>query len=143
MDDKEFELKWEGVKAVAKWLSVLEAEGQEIPKSAIAFEVDTNHSSLLRRIMNEDKVFPVPPPLAFSRPNYSLIENGQYNPYGVNESGKVLAIDSHPWKIVEKIDHETWITKYRIRKPKGDVWSKTLWRVCKDDDKWLVKLEKE
>lgn len=116
------------VEAVTKWLKIREDNGKDVPKSSHMFFVDADHSSLLHRLLDGKEPFPEPPPLALSRPWYSLIEEGKGTAYEAWKDTLLsdtpqLMVNQFPWDIVEELGDGAYIvTPIEGRGPIGSKW---------------------
>ena len=107
--------------AVVRWLEVRAAHGyaDEHPVTP----AEASHSALLARLLSGKEPLPSPPPLSYSYPWYSLIEDGYgvcAEPFEVPETTTVL-ISGSPWQLVARQDDGFIVTHERT----PDV----LWRV--------------
>lgn len=142
------------VRAIQRWVEVRETWGRP-SRSSDSFGPDLDHSALFQRIIAGKELFQEPPPLAFSYPNYPLLENGWCEPFEVwvppagSSPSRLLGansiiIDQHRWEIIETVGEEEWIITYLIpdresirlawrdgKKVDGQrtIPSKTRWRV--------------
>jgi hypothetical protein len=68
-------------------------------------DADIDHSALLRRLLNGEKIYKIPPPNRYSYPWYELIDNGQFV-WNHNISREFFEPDQEisewsPWKRLE------------------------------------------
>ncbi len=136
--------------ALHKWLDIRQRWGRPAGTDASQFFADLDHSALFQRILTAATIFPEPPPLSHSYPNYRLIEQGWDEPMEVWTDPKMtgadtIIIDQSKWKIIETITPTEWVVAYLITdqekiqadRNKGkvvqhyqrDVLSKSRWRV--------------
>lgn len=95
----------EAVRAVSQWLR-LKGEHANPPNYSVPTScADADHSSLLRRLLRGDKVFPKPPPRRFSYPDYELSDGKtvriaeMFAPHHPIEPGATneLVVDQNPY----------------------------------------------
>lgn len=127
------------ISTFCRWLAFREANGFAFPHDATRLECDASHSALLRRLMSGKDPLAEAPPLRWSYPWYSLIEEGVAHPHEVwiPEPGlfedESIVIDQTRWKIIETLDERDWIMTYytpdtgAIRQfREAGTWEKTL-----------------
>lgn len=127
------------IKAFDDWLRIRENEGLIFPDNAVQFYADIAHSSLLRRLLKDDKIFDNPPPRAFAYHWYDLLENEKGKPFEVHYNDMffkfpALIIDQSVWKIIEHISNDEYICVYSMGRDKKARWSETKWRVKRMPD---------
>ena len=135
------DIRREAINAVFQWLSIIEAMKGEYSHDLQKLKIDADHSALLERIIAKEKVYDTPPPIAFSYPNYSLMDNNYNYPIDVHFNvaslddiykAKLVIIDQTPWKIVEEPEPDTYLLQYRIRTGKDTIrWSDSIWKLTK------------
>lgn len=128
------------INTLLKWLKIREENGISFPTELIQFEIDIRKSALLTRMLGGKDPLPEPPPKAFSYPWYSLIEQGEgdpfevveVDPFEVVEVGKDLTrilIDQHIWDVIKKISD----TEYQITY--NGEQGKFRWKLWRPDTK--------
>lgn len=107
--------------AISRWAETCEEWG----RAARVDVTNINHSALLQRLLAGKVVHPEPPPLAYSYPNYSLLDEGWCEPVEVWHPAKMgietnslgpdtLLVDQHRWRIIETLGEEDWVVTYLI-----------------------------
>lgn len=106
--------------AFFRWLEIREANGLFLT-NAQQLKIDADHSSLLRRLVEDGEVFPEPPPRSYSYPWCELIREGKAEPFEVSYGPDLivgpdaLVIEQcGEWRILERLGEESFITSYRI-----------------------------
>lgn len=133
-------------KYLFKWLSIREEHGIEFPTNLQQLQIFMMKSSLLSRLIEGKDPLPYPPPLSFSHPWYSLIETGEGviidlwedNNFLIS-NGPVIMIHQFPWKILQKIDEESWLVTYEYTSFNKIITAEGTWHVYKDIDSWIIK----
>lgn len=130
-----------------KWLEIKESEGHRVDLDSVNL-VDVAHSSLLNRIINEEIIFPEPPPRAYSYPWYDLIENkcAQLFKYEVffddHSEEPMVGICQSLWKIVENTSTNKYIVTYSAGHNDKERWSESRWLLEKTEQDesrpWLL-----
>lgn len=118
------------IEAISTWVDVAEKWGTTI-RGGIGMMVDADHSALLHRILEGKKVHDVPPPVAFSYPNYALLDDGVWYVEAVESDGFAsmadggipILIDQSIWKGLERLPNG-WIARYRMGRGDRKRWSK-------------------
>jgi len=114
-------------RALREWLSIRLKNGQEYPTNVDQLLADIEHSALLPRILNGDKIYPEPPPGSW----YDLIEKGKAKTISLKEYGKTLLIDQSIWNIIEKVKDGEWVASYEI------IDAEALEKIAKDHERTL------
>jgi hypothetical protein len=130
------------VEIIGRWLELRVQGGYEPITGGRDFQVEAEHSlrgGLLARLLVEGKEpLEHTPPLAFSRPWYSLIETGEtvvekeFVSPAVADS---LAICQHQWHIVKR-DGDAYEVAWRPDEDGKSHWG--LWKVTPTTDAWLI-----
>ena len=131
------------VRTVARWMRIRVENGCEEIDSARDFDIQADHSlrgGLLGRMLIEGKEpLPYPPPLAFSRPWYSLIENGKTILDGdfvsPGPGSSKLAICQHQWDVLHHVA-ESYIVAWHADKDGQSPWGR--WKVEPVPEGWKV-----
>ena len=133
-------------KYLFKWLSIREEHGLEFPNNLQQLQICMLKSDLLNRLIEGKDPLPYPPPLNFSYPWYSLIETGEGIIIDLWEDrnfliadGPALMIHQFPWKILRKIDEESWLVTYEYTSFSKTVTAEGMWHVYKDTNSWVIK----
>lgn len=132
-------------KYLFKWLSIREEHGLEFPTNVQQLQIYMMKSALLSRLIEGKDPLPYPPPLSFSYPWYSLIETGEANIIDLWEdnllisNGPVIMIHQFPWKILQKIDEDSWLVTYEYISFNKPVTAEGTWHVYKDTNSWVIK----
>ena len=104
-----------------KWLTIREIHGKTMPSDITSLQLDAYKSSLLERMLSGQEPLEVPPPVSFSYPWYSLIEDGYANPLEVTKptgsiadafKTPILLINQSIWRIVREIGEDEWEVTY-------------------------------
>lgn len=77
--------------------------------------VDASHSALLRRILDQQKVYKLPPPTSMSYPWYDLLDNGKAAcSFRIDENEKKISVNQngYQWELME-IVHPGRVYKIR------------------------------
>jgi len=131
------------LEAIARWMELREQGGYSPVIDRKRFLIEAEHSlrgGLLYRLLIEEKEpLEHTPPLAFSRPWYSLIEDGEavvekdlvYG--GVMED--TIAICQHQWHIVKKDQDGSYLVRWRPGKDGRSHWGE--WRLVPTSDAWV------
>ena len=134
------------VEVIGRWLELRVQGGYDPIKDGRDFQVEAEHSlqgGLLARLLIDGKEpLEHTPPLAFSRPWYSLIEKGDT----VVEKGFVVdRIDSgsvsicqHQWHVVRR-EGDAYVVAWRPDENGKSHWG--LWRVAPAVDSWNITRE--
>lgn len=131
------------IQAIAQWMRIRLENGQCEIRDARDFEIQADHSlrgGLLGRILIEGKEpLPHPPPVAFSRPWYSLIEKGKTVLDGDFVSPGIgkdkLTICQSQWTILHRVG-ENYIVVWHPDKKGESPWGR--WKVEKVPEGWKV-----
>lgn len=141
-DDQGSETKFvisKDIDILTRWLQIRTENGYDMPRDISHFKITCLKSALLHRMLEGKEPFPIPPPRAFSYPWYDLIENGIAHPYEVwaadDEISFVLTdypalvIDQSPWKILEKLEEDSWIITYQYGPDEDRKFAEDKWHV--------------
>ena len=113
MENKTISIQ-DATKAFAEYIHILNQERYGHPT-----EADVQHSALLQRLLSGKKPLPLPPPLAMSYPNYSLVENGRDTPFEVSSvkdsrGVQYVAINQSRWNLVKELPKENEMPVYIV-----------------------------
>lgn len=135
------------IEIIARWMELREQGGYDPLQDSRRFRLEAEHSlrgGLLQRLLVEDKEpLEHTPPLAFSRPWYGLIENGEaviekmFVYAGIEKD--TMAICQHQWHVYGK-DGEDFLLKWRPGKTGESHWGK--WRLVKNIDCWTLRQDR-
>lgn len=104
-----------------KWLSICEKHGKQMPQDVTGLKINAYKSSLLERMLSGQEPFDIPPPISFSYPWYTLIDDGYAYPLEVTKptgifvkafKTPVLLINQSIWRIVEELSEDSWKVTY-------------------------------
>jgi hypothetical protein len=129
----------EDINLLIRFWEIRTENGIEFPNDLDQFKIACRKSALLRRMLDGKEPLPIPPPVAHSYPWYSLIEEGIGHPYEVWEGAdwlaemykdyKTIVIDQTVWKIIEKLDEDSWIVTYSYGKEDKRKFADSKWHV--------------
>ena len=130
-----------------KWLAIREKHGLEFPGSLQQLQISMMKSSLFSRLTEGKDPLPYPPPLNFSYPWYSLIENGEATITDLwtddnmmfSSEDPILVINQFPWIILNEIDEDSWLVTYEYTLFSQRITADGVWHVYKDSNSWIIK----
>ena len=101
------------INALLRWLEIRAKHGIPFPGSLWSLNIDASKSALLDRLLEGKEPLPEPPPLSFSYPWYTLIEEGAGISHTVFElTAEWLVVNQYRWKILEKLGPTSWVVTY-------------------------------
>ena len=130
-------------KCVCQWLRIRAKYGNPVAADPNQLACDMVHSSLLRRLIKGQEAFPVPPPISFSRPWYSLLESGRAESNYVfrsREASEHLNINQSSWLVQREITASEFLCRYHYLENSRLAWSESLWHVKIEKDERITKL---
>lgn len=121
------------IQALFRWLKIRDANDIPFPTHLRQLEIDAEHSTLLQRLLDGEKPLDEPPPLTFSSPWYSLIDEGEGVAFEAFEpptgQGELVINQCSKWRILERFeDEEGWIVTYGSGKHVFKVFRSTVER---------------
>jgi len=129
------------VETIARWMELRAQGGYEPLSTSREFLSEATHSlkgGLLQRLLVEGKEpLEHTPPLAFSRPWYELIENGEVvvEKDLVTLGDQAVTICKHQWEILEQQEGAYTIC---WRRGKGGEMHWGRWRLVPNSDSWVL-----
>jgi len=131
------------VEIIGRWMELRVQGGYAPLKDGRDFQVEAGHSlrdGLLARLLIDGKEpLEHTPPLAFSRPWYSLIEKGdtvvekEFVQDGVESD--TVSICKHQWHVVRR-EGDDYVVAWRPDEDGKSHWG--LWRVSPTTDAWFI-----
>lgn len=131
------------IQILIKWLEIKKLYSSDFPDSLDSLKLSVHKSSLLKRMLDGKDPLPLPPPLYYSHPWYSLIENGFakvcanefFFPEGWQENFcdyPCIMIAQFPWEIIRRVENKReYLITYHYKHNRRDVPSNDLWSFAK------------
>lgn len=135
------------LKTLMFWLKVREVQTGRFPSCTDDLLLQMHKSALLQRMMEGKQPLPEPPPLSFSYPWYSLLEEGVGYPQEVFKTegfetdlfGEVIIINQFSWNLMEEVAPDNWVVNYNFGADREFV-SRDKWHVYRQEDSsWIIK----
>jgi len=121
-----------------KWIEICQKHGRDVMSDYTSLRINSHKSALLERMLSGLDPLPNPPPLSFSYPWYTLIEDGIDYPLEVfKPSAQFTEYFKHPmlvinqsfWRIVKEIGPDEWEVTYTYNESDKKVTAPDTWIV--------------
>jgi hypothetical protein len=102
--------------------------------SAVPSAADLDHSALLRRLLDGERAFKVPPPRAHSYPWYELAAGMECPVFDLSHRGSEILINQSRYVVIEWNEVTGGIVEYPDTKQRFRVWPRQ--RTAEEQEKW-------